>query len=113
MIQGRGDRALLADRGLALARLWGEEGTARCLQPPTKASKAHSLVQFTRKTSKWCVTVSTRGFKSTTNIETADALVGFSMLVAATGIFIYYTLWAIVMVRLHPRLGYSMDELTY
>ena len=37
--------------------------------------------------------------KMKTNTAKADRLVGFSMLVAATAVFVYYTVWTLFMVR--------------
>ncbi|KAJ6196679.1 dolichol phosphate-mannose biosynthesis regulatory protein-domain-containing protein [Bipolaris maydis] len=76
----RTDRGF-ADRGLGLARLPGREGGKGQQHGCNPVSL---LINFTRSL-----------FQQ--NFAMADRLVGLSMLVAATAVFVYYTVWTLFM----------------
>ncbi|KAL6150916.1 Dolichol phosphate-mannose biosynthesis regulatory protein [Exserohilum turcicum] len=63
----------------------------------SKPLQVHSLVPRIHQTSQWYAHICARSSNTHANTAKADRLVGFSMLVAATVVFVYYTVWTLFM----------------
>lgn len=63
----------------------------------TRAGSKTSRHSFTHIQSKWCV-LSTQILCANANTLQLDRLVGLAMLIVATTVFAYYTVWALLMV---------------